>query len=210
MWEKIRTLIPVCKIGPFGGRPRKDLRSIADAIFYRLRTGCQWKAIPGCLASGSTAHAYFQEWVASGVFAILWEIALQLCDELVGSDWRWQSVDGDMTKAPLAGETTGKNPTDRGKTGTKRSLFTEAAGIPTGFAVGGANVHDIRFLRSTLTDALGRARGIHSSGKEHLCMVKGYDSAAVRKLVDNVFGYIPHVRSRGEERRPRRNSRQSA
>ncbi len=32
------------------GRPRSNLRCIADAIFYRFRTGCQWKAIPewGC------------------------------------------------------------------------------------------------------------------------------------------------------------------
>jgi putative transposase len=37
----------------------------------------------------------------------------------VGHDWRWQSVDGAMTKAPLGGESTGKNPTDRAKLGTK-------------------------------------------------------------------------------------------
>lgn len=41
-------------------------------------------------------------------------------------------------------------------------------------------------------------------------MDKGYDSAAVRKMVENVFGYIPHVRSRGEERKWRRNRRQRA
>jgi putative transposase len=86
MWERIRVLLPVYKTGPFGGRPRKDLRCVADAIFYRLRTGCQWKAIPVCLASGSTAHAYFQEWVKHGVFADLWEIALELYDDLVGLD----------------------------------------------------------------------------------------------------------------------------
>ena len=210
MWERIRVLLPVYKTGPFGGRPRKDLRCVADAIFYRLRTGCQWKAIPVCLASGSTAHAYFQEWVKRGVFADLWEIALERYDELVGLDWRWQSVDGAMTKAPLGGESTGKNPTDRGKTGTKRSLLTDAAGIPTGLAVGGANVHDIRLLRSTLSDAQMRARGINSGVKEHLCMDKGYDSALVRGMVQNLFEYIPHVRARGEEKKSRRNSRQRA
>jgi putative transposase len=140
----------------------------------------------------------------------LWEIALELYDALVGLDWRWQSVDGAMTKAPLGGESTGKNPTDRGKLGTKRSLLTEVAGIPTGLAIGGANVHDIRLLRSTLADALWRARGIESETREHLCMDKGYDSASVRSMVQNLFDYIPHVRSRGEERKRRRNSRQRA
>jgi putative transposase len=99
MWEKIRLLLPDYETCLLGGRPRRDLRSVADAIFYRLRTGCQWKAIPKSLAPGSTAHAYFQEWVQLGIFARLWQIALELYDDLVGLDWRWQSVDGAMTKA---------------------------------------------------------------------------------------------------------------
>jgi hypothetical protein len=32
-----------------------------------------------------------------------------------GIAWHWQSIDGAMTKAPLAQETVGRNPTDRGK-----------------------------------------------------------------------------------------------
>jgi putative transposase len=56
------------------------------------------KAIPVCLASGSTAHAYFQEWVKHAVFADLWGIALELDDDLVGLDWRLQSVDGAITE----------------------------------------------------------------------------------------------------------------
>lgn len=90
---------------------------------------------------------------------------------------------------------------DRGKSGTKRSLLTEATGIPTGLAVGGANVHDIRLLRTTLRDALMRSRGIRCGVKEHLCMDKGYDSAAVKNMVENAFDYIPHVRTRGEEKK---------
>ncbi len=70
------------------GRPRSDLRRIADAIFYRLRTGCQWKAIPCCLAPGSTAHQYFQEWARLGAFYKLWQLALEYYDELMGLNWR--------------------------------------------------------------------------------------------------------------------------
>jgi putative transposase len=122
--------------------------------FLKTTTGCQWKAISKSLAPGSTAHAYFQELVQLGIFARLWQIALELYDDLVGLDWRWQSVDGAMNKAPLGGESTGKNPTDRAKSGAKRSLPVEASGIPTGLAIGGANVHDIRLLRSALRNAL--------------------------------------------------------
>ena len=36
-------------------------------------------------------------------------------DDLEGIAWEWQRIDGAMCKAPLATESVGKNPTDRGK-----------------------------------------------------------------------------------------------
>jgi putative transposase len=46
-------------------------------------------------------------------------LAIEEYDEEVGLDWHWQSINGAMTKAPLGGEETGKNPADRGKSGVK-------------------------------------------------------------------------------------------
>ena len=66
-WEQLERFLPNYPESTKGGRPRADLRSVADAIFYRLRTGCQWKSIPRELAPGSTAHQYFQEWLEAGV-----------------------------------------------------------------------------------------------------------------------------------------------
>jgi putative transposase len=166
-----------------------------------MRTGCQWKAIPPSLAPGSTAHQYFQQWAETGVFEALWQLALDEYDELVGLDWTWQCVDGAMTKAPLGGESTGKNPTDRGKRGTKRSLMTEAKGIPVGLVVDGANVHDVRLLQQTVDDCFDRFECSEANNDEHLCLDKAYDSAAIRDLVESVYGYTSHIRSRGEEQR---------
>ena len=59
VWERMEGLLPVYVRSSRGGRPRRAMRQVADAIFYRLRTGCQWKAIPTCLCPGSTAHKYF-------------------------------------------------------------------------------------------------------------------------------------------------------
>ena len=59
-------------------------------------------------------------------------------------------MDGVMTKAPLGGEATEPNPTDRGKLETKRSLLTEAHGIPIGLVVDGANRHDKKLVGATL------------------------------------------------------------
>ena len=92
-------------------------RLVFAGIIYVLRTGCQWQAAPKYFGSGSTLHLRFQQWEKAGVWKRFWEEGLAEYDELVGIVWRWQSADGAMVKAPLGGESTGPNPTDRGKKG---------------------------------------------------------------------------------------------
>jgi putative transposase len=107
LWAKIQPLLPqhvnTHRFG--GGRPRADDRKCMDAIFFVLRTGCQWNALNATgLCASSTAHDRFQEWQEAGVFLKLWQAGLREYDELKGLDWSWQSMDGAMTKAPLGGE----------------------------------------------------------------------------------------------------------
>jgi putative transposase len=45
---------------------------------------------------------------------------------------------------------TGANPTDRGKSGAKRSLLTDGAGVPLAIVIDGANRHDVKLLCATL------------------------------------------------------------
>ncbi|WP_369696382.1 transposase [Oligoflexus tunisiensis] len=60
----MESLVPTVVVSPKGGRPPiRRLRRIADGIFYKLRTGCQWNAMPPCFGSSSTVHRYFQKWV---------------------------------------------------------------------------------------------------------------------------------------------------
>src|SRR3954454_24806684 len=122
-----------------------------DAIFFVLRTGCPWNALNATgICSSPAAHRRFQEGTAAGVFVPLWAEGLEEYDAIKGLDWSCLAMDGAMTKAPLGGERTGRNPTDRGKQGTKRSLLTEAAGVPVGLAVEGANRHDKKLAEATL------------------------------------------------------------
>lgn len=119
MWQRMRSLLPRYQKSPKGGRPRADLRNIANGIFYVLRTGCQWKAVPREYGSGSTVHRYFQEWTAAGVFRKLWKASLLEYDELKGIQWNWQSVDGAMTKSPLGGEKNREKPDRSRQTGNQ-------------------------------------------------------------------------------------------
>ena len=108
LWEKISPLLPPVEPHPLGcHNPPVPARAAMNAIFFVLRTGCQWNALNATgICSSSAAHRWFQKWVAAGVFEKFWALGLQEYDELKGIDWSWQSMDGAMTKAPLGG---GKN-----------------------------------------------------------------------------------------------------
>jgi putative transposase len=119
LWEKIEPLLPERPFHPLGcHKPRTPDRNALDAILLVLRTGMQWNALKITdICSSSAAHRRFQEWERAGVFAELWRQGLQGYDEEVGIDWSFLSADGAMTKAPLGGDETGPNPTDRAKRG---------------------------------------------------------------------------------------------
>ena len=106
LWAEIEPLLPPRKPHPLGcHNPRVDDRRAMDAIFFRLRTGCQWNALSATgPCSSSSAHRRFQEWRAAGVLRELWRRGLTEYDALKGIDWRWLAGDGAMTKAPLGGE----------------------------------------------------------------------------------------------------------
>ena len=89
---------------------------IFEGIVYLLPTGCQWKALPKeGFASSSAIHTHFLRWAESGFLVTLWPAGLAEYDEMEGISWKWPSIDGAIVKAPLAQETVGPNPTDRGK-----------------------------------------------------------------------------------------------
>jgi transposase len=126
-WERVEPLVPPrqprgskrkYRRKPGGGRKPIVARTVFEAIVYVLRTGCQWKALPeDRFGSASAIHKRFLEWERAGFFLAVWRAGLAEYDEMEGIAWRWQSVDGALTKAPLAREAVGPNPTDRGKKG---------------------------------------------------------------------------------------------
>jgi putative transposase len=92
----------------------------------------------------------------------------------------------------------GKNPTDRGKVGTKRSVLTDGGGVPLGLAVEGANRNDFKMARETI-ESIPVERPEPSLATPHgLCLDKGYDDDEVRALLAE-FGFTAHIRARGEE-----------
>jgi len=118
LWAKIEPLLPARRVHPLGcHRPRVSDRAAMNAIFFVLRTGCQWNALNATgICTSSSAHRRFSEWRKAGVFERLFEEVLVEYDDQLGIDWRWLSVDGCLTKAPL-GQKNGPQPDRPGQSG---------------------------------------------------------------------------------------------
>jgi putative transposase len=101
------------------------------------------------------------------------------------------------------GKKTGKNPTDRGKLGVKRSVITDRRGVPLGVAIDGANAHDVKLLRATLQSMPLRRPKSRRSSKQHLCLDKGYFGQPSETLARR-FGYVPHIPPKGQAAPQRR------
>lgn len=204
VWKEISALLPpwprheLC----FGGRPRVSDYEAMSGIFFVLKTGCQWKALDATsICSSSTAHRRFEEWVKAGVFHSFWKVALERYDRIIGIDWRWLSLDCSFHKSPVAGsEKVGRNPTDRGKLGVKHGTVTDAIGIPIGITTAPANWHDSRLLIATLESIPVRRPRPTTRKRQHLCLDKAFDSAAVRSVL-SIYKFVPHIRKIGEEKK---------
>ena len=199
LWLAVEPLLPEPKLRPKGGRPPMPNRDAFFAIFYIMCTGIQWKALPRSLGASSTVHDRFQAWTRIGVFEELWRLGLWEYHTDVGLDFEWQSLDGCIIKAPLGGEATGRNPTDRGKQGTKRHLLVEAGGLPIGLVVTGANRHDKTQVASVFESRPVLPPMPSQEQPQHFCADKGYDFHDIRSLL-GLWQMSDHIKSRGEER----------
>lgn len=204
LWAQAEPLLPAPKPHPKGGRPPRSDREMLGAILFVLRTGIQWNALPRSIGASTTVYDRFRAWERDGFFTRLWQAGLAEFDELVGIKWRWLSMDGAMTKAPFGRAATaeaegiGRNPTDRGTFGTKRSTLSEGHGLPLAVAIAGANRHDMKLVVATL-DALVIARPAPTPEQpQGICLDKGYDDDPVRDQLA-ARGYTPHIRTIGED-----------
>jgi putative transposase len=198
LWSRLAPLLGPEKAPGTPGRPAGSFRLIFDALVYVLRTGCQWRALPRQeYAPGTTVHGRFRQWVQAGVFERAWQVLLAYYDQEVGIDWKWQALEGVITKAPLGGEATGPSPVDRAKKGTKRRVLTDRRGAPLAVVVTGANTPD-KTVALAPVDGMGVPRPERVVYRlHHLCLDKGYDYDDVSAgLVERA--YILHLKHRGD------------
>jgi|SRR4051812_32166586 transposase len=146
-------LPPERPVGPKGGRPQIDHRTVVKVLWYVLATGCRWEDVPqemGC--SGRTAHRRLRLWETLGIWDRLHADLLRLLRQADRLDPDVAIVDSVYTRAFGGGEQTGPSPVDRRKKGTKTTLLVDRHGVPLEIQIAGANASDHRQLLPLVAD----------------------------------------------------------
>ncbi|MEI2806926.1 MAG: IS5 family transposase [Albidovulum sp.] len=205
-WSRVELLLEPFKRKKPGDSPPLEFRRILNGIFHLLKTGCQRGYLPACHGSKSAVHAHFQRWVHAGVFAEMFRLSVEGHQALNGIEWEGQAMDGASMQAPvrgqpvcLEGEALGRNPTDRGRSGSKTHLHVDQQGIPLGAAPTGAKARDSRSIFPTLAAAVLSRPDPTPDHPQHLRSDKGHDDPRVEREVKE-HAYIPHIRRIGEEK----------
>src|SRR5947209_18281812 len=204
LWERIEPLLPSRppRRLRFPGRKPLDYRKILTGILFVLKTGIAWDDLPadlGC-GCGKTCRHYLQVWHQAGVWQRLHALLLAELNGADQMDWSRALIDASFAKAPEGGEATGPNPTDRGQSGSKHHVWTDAQGIPLAATVTAANVNEVTPVFDVLTHMppVGGKPGSRRQKPERLQGDTGYDSEPVRQWL-RWLGITPILGKRGRE-----------
>jgi transposase len=195
LWVQVSALLPTRPDShPLGcHRPRIADRVVFDKLIQVLVFGCGYRRIADHTCSATTLRRRRDEWITAGVAEQLRLLVLAAYDQLFGLELAHLAVDGCITKAPCGGQTAGPSPVDRRKQGLKRSVATEAAGIPLAALPAPANHRDDGLLAATL-DALGAVGPLPAQPVVHLDA--GYDYQPCRQVL-TTRGMVGQIATRG-------------
>jgi transposase len=67
-WDRIRPLVKVDKHFGVKSRTKFSRQEVLNAIFYVLRTGCQWRDLPNDFPRWSAVYMQFDRWKKKDLF----------------------------------------------------------------------------------------------------------------------------------------------
>ncbi|MFH8425957.1 IS5 family transposase [Streptomyces sp. NPDC018038] len=203
LWAVIEPLLPrVERRARHPGRKRHPDRLVFQGIQFVLHTGIAWEYLPQELGfgSGMTCWRRLAEWTEAGVWLRLYEVLLAKLRGANALDFSRAAVYGSHIRAFKGGAKTGRSPVDRGRTGSKHHLITDATGIPLAVTLTGGNRNDVTQL-IPLLQAVPPVRGKRGRPRRRPDMVlgdRGYDHDKYRRLVWDL-GVQPLIARRGTE-----------
>ncbi|MFE2970315.1 IS5 family transposase [Streptomyces sp. NPDC059340] len=196
LWDQFAALLPEdVDTHPLGcHNPRIPDRIVFERVIAALVHGSGYERIADRQCSDRTIRRRVKYWSQLGMAEQVHGLAVQAYDRMIGLQLHELSVDGCITKAPCGGERAGRPPVDRGKQGLKRSVATEARGVPIGLVSAGANRHDSPLLVPTL-EAAKKQIGVFPE-QVNVNLDRGYDSDKTRAALEEL-GFTGEIARKG-------------
>jgi transposase len=196
LWDQFAALLPEhVDTHPLGcHNPRIPDRIVFERVIAALVHGSGYERIADRQCSDRTIRRRVKYWSQLGMAEQFHGLAVQAYDRMIGLQLHELSVDGCITKAPCGGERAGRSPVDRGKQGLKRSVATEARGVPIGLVSAGANRHDSPLLVPTL-EAAKKQIGVFPE-QVNVNLDRGYDSDKTRAALEEL-GFTGEIARKG-------------
>jgi transposase len=177
-WALMRDLIPVYP----GGRPRQtNLRDVVDAVFYVLRTGCQWRYLPKDFPPKSTVWRYFDEWRHNGTLDTIHDTLRKKVrtQEKPYAPRTTASVDSQSVDTTCGGEQRGRD-NAKNVDGRKRHIVVDSMGLLLAVLVTAADVDDAKAAQAVFA----RLEGQPMSRVERMFADSKYHNHTLYQWVD--------------------------
>jgi transposase len=160
--------------------------------------GCGYRRIADQSCSATTLRRRRDEWITLGVADQLHRLALAAYDRIHGLAVEDLAVDGCITKAPCGGQVAGPSPVDRRKQGLKRSVATDAHGMPLAALPAPANQRDDGLLAAILEAAATVTAAVVGPlpGQLTVHLDAGYDYQPCRQVLAD-RGMAGQIATRG-------------
>ncbi len=217
-WKSLQRYLPPASRR--GRPPTHSLRSIFDAIFYVLRTGCPWRYLPANFPPWQTVFYHFRRLRLKGTWTLLLRALHRAERERQGRNPHPSAAIMDAQSVKTVEESAGICGFDAHKhvKGRKRHLLVDTLGIPISIYVTPADVHDTKGARCLLAglaffvsrlkkiwaDAAYRGQDLaewcHATGEWELEVVerapgtRGFSIVPRRWVVERTFSWISRNR----------------
>jgi putative transposase len=178
-WQVIKPLLPLEQEGP--GRPIElDMRQTVNAIFYIVRTGCQWENLPKDYPNYNSVYYHYRKWCKDGT---------------------WQQVNTVLRKMDRQRQGRNADPT-AGVIDTQSVKTTEAGGergYDAGKKINGRKRHIVVDTVGNLLEVVVHAAGIQDYHGAKLVLLKLIETVSTLKKIwaDGIYkkgGLVDWVR----------------
>ena len=140
-------------------RKRKhSLREIFNAIFYLLKTGCQWRLLPHSFPSWKLVYYYFSKWKSDGTIEMIHELLRNRTRINAGKNESTSVgiIDSQSVKTTRSGGLCRGIDGGNKVTGRKRNIVVDTMGLIMVVVVHAANIHDSKSAQFVISELRGR------------------------------------------------------